>query len=244
MEITTKTITLKGVDYREDDKMLLLYSLDYGKISVVAKGILKPNAKLKFFQQPFCFADTSIIQTGNKFTLKTAEQIESFFELGQNIEAYYCAIVVAEVLAICEPDEQPNAQVFLLALKTLKLLLEQKNDSVMLLCKFLMNYIKLSGYGLNFEICNVCKSRLDERQTYFDRQRSEVVCVACKTNDAILISPACKNYLKLIDNFEFEQLSRLSFTNKQQKDVLKFLATHVACNFANLKSITELLSTL
>ena len=38
MDITTKAVALRASDYRENDKMVLLYSLEYGKISVHARG--------------------------------------------------------------------------------------------------------------------------------------------------------------------------------------------------------------
>ncbi|MBQ8505506.1 MAG: recombination protein O N-terminal domain-containing protein, partial [Clostridia bacterium] len=46
MDITTKAIALRATDIKEHDKYILLYSLEHGKISVHARGIRKPSAKL------------------------------------------------------------------------------------------------------------------------------------------------------------------------------------------------------
>ena len=46
MDVTTQAIALRNTDVNENDKLILLYSLEYGKITVHAKGIRKSTAKL------------------------------------------------------------------------------------------------------------------------------------------------------------------------------------------------------
>ena len=41
MDVTTKAVVLKSTDFKESDKYVLLYSLEYGKISVHARGVRK-----------------------------------------------------------------------------------------------------------------------------------------------------------------------------------------------------------
>ena len=81
MEVTTKGIALKATDYKENDKLVLLYTLEYGKITVHAKGIRKGNAKLKFAADQFCFGQYELSRIEDRFTLKTCDQLESFYSL-------------------------------------------------------------------------------------------------------------------------------------------------------------------
>lgn len=242
MDITTKAIVLKGTDYRENDKLILLYSLDMGKITAVAKGVKKATAKLKFVQQPFCFANFEFVETADRLTLKTAEQIESFYTLGNDVEKYYCASAVLETLVNCEQESEPNASIFLTTLKALKTLSETSTFPLLVLCKFFCDYLKHSGYGLDFERCNVCKCKTDERKLYLDLQLGGVVCVNCRTSAALSVSPSIKTNLSLIENLEYEQLSRLLLTTSQQKDATKLLYGYISHSFAPMKSVSELLS--
>ena len=120
MDIITKAIALKTTDYGESDKFILLYSLDYGKISVHAKGIRKAKAKLKFAGDTFCFGNYEIAQTGDRFVLKTCEQLESFYTLREDIVAYYSACAIAECLVNYTEEGQSEPPLFLETLRALE----------------------------------------------------------------------------------------------------------------------------
>ena len=108
MDLITKAIALKTTDYGESDKFILLYSLEHGKISVHAKGIRKAKAKLKFAGDTFCFGNYELAQTGDRFMLKTCEQLESFYTLREDIVCYYSACAIAECIARMVADADAN----------------------------------------------------------------------------------------------------------------------------------------
>ena len=47
MNYKVNGITLFGVNYRESDKILTLFTLEKGKIGAAARGVRKANAKMK-----------------------------------------------------------------------------------------------------------------------------------------------------------------------------------------------------
>ena len=53
MEIKTEAIVLHTVDYKDNDKLLTLFSPTLGKITAGIRGVKKPTAKLAFAAQPF-----------------------------------------------------------------------------------------------------------------------------------------------------------------------------------------------
>ena len=57
MEVKTDAVVLKAIDYKDNDKLLTLFSPSLGKITAGIKGVKKPKAKLAFAAQPFCFAE-------------------------------------------------------------------------------------------------------------------------------------------------------------------------------------------
>ena len=44
MHITTKALVLRGVDYKESDKILTLFTRDQGKLTASARGCRKKGA--------------------------------------------------------------------------------------------------------------------------------------------------------------------------------------------------------
>ena len=241
MDKTTKTITLKSIEYNDYDRLLSLYSLDYGKITVVAKGIRRPKAKLKFLEQSACFADVELVDTNGRLTLKTAQQTESFFSIGSDLQTFYCASTILEILSNCEQEGQPNGQLFLLALKSLSALSTQTCD-LLVLTKFVLSYLKIAGYQLDFSECNVCHSTTQARKCYLDLQLGGVVCADCRTPNSILVMPDVKTNLTLVDTMPFEKLKNLAFTPLQQTEGLKLLNGYFSHLLTKLHSLNQLLS--
>ena len=81
MEVKTDAIVLKAVDYKDNDKILTLFSPSLGRITAGAKGVKKPKAKLSFSAQPFCFAEYVLAEKGGRYTVTGAYLHESFFSL-------------------------------------------------------------------------------------------------------------------------------------------------------------------
>ena len=50
---TTEGIILKRKDYQENDRLFTIYSKDYGKIDLIAKGTKKISSKLNSYLEPF-----------------------------------------------------------------------------------------------------------------------------------------------------------------------------------------------
>lgn len=240
MDKTTKTITLKCIDLNDYDRLLSLYSVDYGKITVVAKGIRRPKAKLKFLEQSACFADVELAESNGRYVLKTAQQIESFFSIRNDLQTFYCASTILETVNF-EQEGQPNTQLFLLTLKALTQLSTQKADLVVL-TKFMLSYLKIAGYQLDFSECNVCHATTEARKCYLDLQLGGVVCNECRTVNSLTVLPDVKTNLTLIGTMPFEKLKNLAFTEVQKVEGLKLLHSYFSHLLTKLHSLTQLLS--
>ena len=64
MEEKVDALVLRSANYRDDDKILTLFTLQQGKVTAAAKGVKKAGAKLKFAAQPFCFAEYVLAKKG------------------------------------------------------------------------------------------------------------------------------------------------------------------------------------
>ena len=57
MEVKTDAVVLQTLDYKDDDKLLTLFSPSLGKITAGIRGVKKPKARLAFAAQPFAFCE-------------------------------------------------------------------------------------------------------------------------------------------------------------------------------------------
>ena len=85
MEVKVNAIVIRAVDYKDNDRILTLYSLEKGKITAGIKGVKKAGAKLKFASEPFCFAEYILAEKNGRYTVTSASYYESFYDLRLNL---------------------------------------------------------------------------------------------------------------------------------------------------------------
>jgi len=237
MDVTTKAVALRATDYKENDKMVLLYSLEYGKISVQAKGVRKSNAKLKFACDQFCFGQYELAKNGDRFTLKTCDQLESFFSLREDVVVYYAACAVAECLVNYTEEGQSEPKVFIATLKALQALINGAEPLTVTL-KFILDFLRLAGFGLDFSHCAVCEEK--SLKLFLDVTRGGAVCENCRGVDAIPVSAQIVTSFNMLDSVSYDKLKNLNYPLDVLKDALNLCNKYLAHAFYPLKTVAEL----
>jgi DNA repair protein RecO (recombination protein O) len=167
MEIKTEGIVLQSMDYKDNDKLLTLFSPTLGKILVGARGVKKPKAKLSFAVQPFCFAEYILAEKGGRYTLTGAYQYESFFSLRLDIVRFYAACAAQEIcLAILQENESYQG-VFIAFIECLKTLSLEEGDVADGVITFVLVVLRESGYPIDLGYLEDCDGE-DSGRLFFD----------------------------------------------------------------------------
>lgn len=238
MEVTTKAVALRATDYKENDKYVLLYSLEYGKISILARGIRKNTAKLRYAADQFCFGQYELVQSGDRYTLKTCEQLESFYNLREDIVVYYSACTVAECLMNYTEEGQSEPPLFVEMLKTLEVLSCGVNPLLVVL-RFMLKFFELHGIKLQFGDCIVCGK--NEKKYYLNLSRGGLVCEQCREIDDSSVSPRALACCQMVDNIDYDRLANINVSDAILKEALSICYKYISNAYFPLKSLSELL---
>ena len=145
MEIKTDAIVLQTIDYKDNDKILTLFSPTMGRLTAGIRGVKKPTAKLAFSAQPFCFAEYVLAEKGGRYTVTGAYLHESFFSLRYDIVRFYAACAAAEVcLSILFENERYDG-LFIGLVECLKALSLAEDDVADALIGFMLIALRESG---------------------------------------------------------------------------------------------------
>lgn len=237
MDVTTQAIALRSTDVNENDKLILLYSLEYGKITVHAKGIRKSTAKLKFCADQFCFGTYELAKNGDRFTLKTCDQKESFFCLREDVVRYYAACLIAECVIVGTADGQSEPQVFVEVLRAMQSLANE-TEPMSVALRFIVAFFRLEGSALNWDECSVCGNK--PQKVFFDGYRGATVCQNCRTAESVSVPSNAVAVCKMVDGLPYEKLKNVSATGETLKDALTVCGKRFACVFGNLRTVSEL----
>ncbi len=162
MEVKTEAIVLRAVEYLENDKILTLFSPTLGRITVGAKGVKKPKAKLAFATQPFCFAEYILAEKGGRYTMTGAYLHESFFSLRGDIVRFYAACALAEVCLTVLYERESHEGLFIALIEGLKGLSLAEEDAAEAVISFILVALRESGYPLNLGYAEECDGDIGE----------------------------------------------------------------------------------
>lgn len=198
-------ICLKSVDYKDYDQLITIYAFTRGKITVSAKGVKRPNAKLRYAASPFCFGRYEMSSKGKFITLTGCELIDSFQALWTDIDGFYCGSCALELLdKFCMEGDQNDA-LAACVLEYLHELAYSGQDALELLLKFLSRFLRLAGYDINLDNCTICGAQTGE-QLYFSPAYGGVVFDCCSRDGDMEMST--EGYIVLRDIFIRNAIAR------------------------------------
>ena len=204
-EIKTKAIVLNSKDYHEADKIVSIFSADYGKINVKFHGVKKEKAKLKALIQPFTLIDIECMKRGDFFNAKTGMVITSFSKISQDYKKTICAYIIVEILNQILPKAKRETEIFIETLNSLANI--EKSNHYIATISFIVNFFKHLGEGLNLDLTSN-KIYLDLNFGNFSAER---------TANSIEIDKKC--YLALTDYSDNENVNKMCL--KMLNNVIK-----------------------
>lgn len=145
-------LCLKGIDYKDNDKLLTLYGEGIGKFTAVVKSCKSTKSKLKFATLPMTFANYEFVQKGGRNTVTGCEQIESFFDITGDIVKYSAACVALEFIDKTSMDNIFDAELFINTLKLLNALAFGSYDIKALLTRYINLGLAGLGYGQDLNL--------------------------------------------------------------------------------------------
>lgn len=210
----TQAIVLKRKNFRESDKILTFYTLNYGKIIAIAKGAQKTKSKMAGYLEPFYLVDLRIVE-GKKYNIiSETKLIKSFKNIQKNLKKTILLYFIAEIIDKMVEENEKNPQIFYLLQKTLEYTnLAKKID--LILPYFIINFLEITGFKPILDFCIQCHLPIKEEKKaiYFSFKEGGVLCNKCKKNLNKKISLNTIKFLKMSENFEINFLSKIK-TNK------------------------------
>ncbi len=226
-------VCIRSTQYRDNDKMLSLFSLEKGVVDCVVRGVRSPKSKLRFASELFCFAEYVVDERNGKKTVVEANEIDSFFNIRADIGKYYSALAVLEFIRLTMLESIKSYETFSLFIKTLKVIEEGEHPKLALI-SFYLSALKELGVGINLGRCEGCKSAI-EGKVFFELDTSSFFCENCKSVTSFEMRIATFNLLNEvfshpIEIFKNSDLSTYSPTFLDENSIffaIKFLDYYI-----------------
>lgn len=219
--IITKGICLNFCDYKDYDRLVNIFSVDYGILTAKIKGIKKSSAKLKMASETFCLAEYTLLRRDNYYIIIGANIIDSFFDIVKNYELFSLSNGLLEATIKSLPERTPQSIVFINLLKSLKAICYEKKHPIYVVCHYIGYLLNYLGYKINFYRCANCQKELEDK-IYFDFDLGSFVCGDCNEYGKRVDRDFLK-FLKLVVETPIAESDNVNFKELNLKPVLNFL---------------------
>lgn len=179
----TEAVVLRTIRYGEADRILHLYTREYGRLGAIAKGVRKPRSRFGGRLEPFFRLSLVLHRSrGDLHTVTAAETIEGFARLrasGTGIAA--AADACGGVLRLLDGVEEPNEPAYNLLCRYLELVDQGPEGAVASPAGMVAFRLKLAlaaGFAPELSGCARCGST--DHMTAFSGAAGGVVCPTCE----------------------------------------------------------------
>lgn len=199
-------IVLRRRDLGEADRILTVYTAEFGKRALVARGSRKTTSRIAGQLEPFSLVRLYVARTRGLDIISQAQAVEVYPYMRANEIAVTVAGIFSELMDWMTPDEQPNGGLFDLLQASLTLL-DNGRDPALVSIAFELGTLRLLGYRPELYRCGVCARDLEPTENGFSLETG-VVCRECRPN-APSVMPVSLDALKLLRAIDRGQLSAI-----------------------------------
>ncbi len=178
--LNTRALLLKSVRFQESSKILTFYSREAGRISVIAKGVLRPKSpfggKLETLRELEIIL--AVKENRNIQTMTEVEIIRLFHPERKHPDHMIYALAILELIdqTLAEGHTDP---VFYDFLQAMLASLEEVSDGRVVLWYFLLKLCSFLGFRPRFSDCQSCRSPLPLESAIFSFSDGTIYCSDC-----------------------------------------------------------------
>jgi len=152
MIVETEAVILQSRKFGDSSKILTAYTLEHGKLNLLAKGCRSPKSKFAAMLEPLSYLNLTFYKksTTDLHLLSKSEIHSAFRKINESFEHLTCGFLILESLLQSQHDSERNDELFNLLTKSLFLLNEIKNNPFSLFFIFQLELAKVLGFEISF----------------------------------------------------------------------------------------------
>ncbi|MBR4642275.1 MAG: DNA repair protein RecO [Selenomonadaceae bacterium] len=224
--IKVEAIVLKTTDFGDADRVITLFTKEFGKLEANAYGCRRSRSPLSGALQMFNHISAQVIHGAKVDTIREADIINFYDALTKDLERLAYASLFFEIVNRMTFPNEKDRETFDLLIKTLPVLCKRNPRIAALIgaCKFM----ETSGVQLNFIECIHCGKEIegDAAVSIID---GGAVCLDCIdfAEDCRPYPEGMRKVFEMLLGFDWRENTKLTFNTRQLNAAEKFFIEYV-----------------
>ncbi|MFC1562582.1 DNA repair protein RecO [candidate division KSB1 bacterium] len=241
---STDAFVVRTQRYQETSKIVTLYTKKFGKIALIAKGIRKADSKvggilevINLISLVFYYKSSRNIQL-----LKECELLNAFLRVRDSFEKTSVTYAIFELINRSTEEEEPNERLFNFIYEILKNLNEASRNTMNFYWYFVLKFLDILGFNINFGICAGCGKNILPNEANFKIEKGGVYCKTCSKdfNVDIEIAPETFKVLCKIQEISLNSLCNLTPSKRSGVEISQILHRFMSYHIEGFKVPTSL----
>lgn len=239
-------ITLSRRNFREFDQVVSLYTKDWGKVELLARGIKKITSKQAAHVELFSFVTLEIAQGKELDHLTKAQTVNYFSDIRSDLRKSWLAAIVVNLVDNLVEVGEPDGRIYQALLDWLIFVNDATQASVCLVDGFVFKLLGYLGFKPIFDYCVVCRRiKTEVTNGWFYPAGGGIICEFCQPSKDksgerwIALTPAFGAELASLLSDDWDQLNQLSVSVKVHQLVYEFLLFHTERKVVDWKQIID-----
>lgn len=208
---TTEALVIKEMSVGENDRLVTLFTRDYGIIRAFAAGAKSIKSKKGAATSLLTYGSFTILKKKETYKIYEATPVRLFFGVGSEIDVLSLAQYFCELCGVLVASGIPDGEFLRLILNSLHFLTKEKRYTPLIKAITELRAAALAGYMPNLVACGGC-GKFEDDIMYFDVRDGKLLCAECKSQTGGLI-PLDRTILSAMRHIVYSEFSRLySFT--------------------------------
>ena len=218
----TQGIILRQAKLGEFDKIVTIYTPEFGKLKAVAKGACRPKSKLGGNVEPLTHSLMLLAKGRNLDIVTQSQTINGFLALKSDIWRMACGLYILELIDSFTVEGGENRYLFDLLLDILTQLNEPDSNETALRY-FELHLLHYLGYRPQLRQCVSCDSPLKPVVNFFSPSKGGLLCPHCNSEE----------------DRRYEQIEAISLRPSLPLSVgaLKVLRLWQSCDYATARRV-------
>lgn len=224
----SEAVVLRRVDVGEADRVLTLYTPQFGKLRAIAKGVRRPTSHLGGHLELFTRSKLLLAKGRDLDYVTQAETLDPFIAFRDDPTMIWYPYYVAELLDRLSLDNLANPPSYQLLLDALGWVGRAK-DLDLLLRWYEVQLLGLFGYRPELTRCLICKTALEPAEGHAFSVQGGVLCPTCApTQRATAISLAAFKVLRLLQrSADYNAVDKVHVSDTIASEVKRILNSYL-----------------
>lgn len=245
-------LILNRQNYKEHDTLVTVYTKNFGKLNLIARGTKKLKSKLAAHLEPLNLSDLMILKGRGRDYIGAAIISEAYLNIREDLNKIYYAGKAINLFSRLVKEEHPDERLFYLITRWLDVLDNFKDESAKELKKngemskengellfsfFAFKLLAELGYQPELYHCQGCGKEVKAGVNHFNFKNGGIIEETCldkkeflelKYNGAILpVTDNCIKILRFITTNKFAVVGKLKIDKKLIKELSIFVKNYI-----------------